>query len=166
MKSINLGILLASVSAVTFTGCATSSSRPIYQSSQVGQMITEEQGEILDVREVLIQAPHSQAGSAGVGSRMGGAIAAAAVLGSPIQAAMEGARVVGGIAGANADNKNGEELTIRLKDGRTVVVVQQRGDTPFAIGEKVKIQSGSSTSIYGGGNTRVVHDDTVYAKSF
>ena len=73
--------------------------------------------------------------------------------------------MIGGAAGAVADNKNGEELTILMKDGRTVVVVQERGDVPFAIGERVKIMSGSSTSIYGGGNTHVVHDES-YVKSF
>jgi outer membrane lipoprotein SlyB len=128
-------------------------------------MISEQQGEVIGVQDVLIKAQTSQAGSAGVGSRVGSAAVASAILGSPIHAAVAAGQVIGGIAGASADNKNGEELTILLKDGRTVVVVQERGSVPFAIGEKVKLKSGSSSSIYGGGNTRVEHDEA-YAKSF
>lgn len=86
-------------------------------------------------------------------------------MGSAIGAVATAGDVIGGIAGAAADNKNGEELTILLKDGRTVVVVQEAGTVPFSVGEKVKVKSGSSSSIFGGPNTRVDHDDT-YAKSF
>jgi len=167
MNSKNVWISLAGISAWVFAGCASSSSsRPVYSSSQVGQVITQDTGEIIGVQDVLIQGQTSQAGSAGVGSRMGSAVATSAILGSPIHAAVAAGQMIGGIAGAGADNKNGEELTIRLKDGSTIIVVQERGETPFAVGERVKIVKGANGSIYGGPNTRVVHDDGVYAKSF
>ncbi|MEO7412028.1 MAG: hypothetical protein ABIZ81_01610 [Opitutaceae bacterium] len=165
MNSKIVWVSLAGVAAVGLFGCATASKRPVYDSSQVGQVISEQRGEVIGVQDVLIKAPSSQAGSAGVGSRMGSAAATAAILGSPIHAAVAASQVIGGMAGASADNRNGEELTILLKDGRTVVVVQERGDAPFAIGEKVKIMSGSSGSVYGGANTRVLHDEA-YVKSF
>lgn len=166
MNSRNGWILFAGISVWALTGCgSSSSSRPVYNSSQVGQMISEQQGEIIGVQDVLIKAQTSQAGSPGMGSRMGSAAVTSAILGSPIHAAVAAGQAIGGIAGAAADNKNGEELTILLKDGRTVVIVQERGNVPFAVGEKVKLKSGSGTSIYGGPSTQVEHDDT-YAKSF
>jgi len=57
------------------------------------------------------------------------------------------------------DNSRGEELTILLKDGRTVVESCRSGASSFAIGDQVKILSGSSSSIYGGPSTQVVRDD-------
>ena len=144
-------------------GCSTASSsrRPVYSASQVGQMISEQQGEVIGVQDVVIQAPTSRSGSAGAGSQIGSAVVGAAITGSPIQAAAAAGRVLGGIAGAGADNRNGEEITVLLKDGRTVVVVQERGATPFSIGDRVKILSGAGNSVYGGGNTRVVRDEVV-----
>jgi outer membrane lipoprotein SlyB len=165
MNSKSVGIFLGTVAVGVLAGCATGSKTPVYESNQVGQVISEDRGEIIGVQDVLIKAPTTQAGSAGVGSRMGSAVATSAILGSPISAVIAAGQMIGGAAGAAADNKNGEELTILTKDGRTVVVVQERGDVPFAIGERVKIMSGSSTSIYGGGNTHVVHDEGS-AKSF
>jgi outer membrane lipoprotein SlyB len=165
MSSKPVLVFLAASAASLFAGCATASKTPVYDSTQVGQMISEERGEVIAVQDVVIKARSSQAGSPGVGSRMGAAAATSAILGSPIHAAIAAGEMIGGIAGASADNKNGEELTILLKDGRTVMVVQERGETPFSIGERVKIVSGSSSSIYGGANTRVVHDETS-AKSF
>src|SRR4051812_24659 len=108
MNSKNVWVSLAGISALVFAGCASSSSsRPVYSSSQVGQVITQDTGEIIGVQDVLIQGQTSQAGSAGVGSRMGSAVATSAILGSPIHAAVAAGQMIGGIAGAGADNKNG-----------------------------------------------------------
>ena len=165
MNAKNVLVFLTGISALGLVGCATASKTPVYDSSQTGQIITEQQGEIVGVQDVLIKAPTSRAGSPGVGSRIGSAVGRAAVMGSAIGAAAAAGDVIGGMVGGSSDNKNGEELTILLKDGRTVVVVQERGEVPFTVGEKVKIKSGSSSSIYGGANTRVDHDET-YVKSF
>jgi outer membrane lipoprotein SlyB len=148
---------LAMIAGV-LAGCS-SPSTPVYESSQTGQMISEQRGEIVAVQDVVIKAPTAAAGSAGAGSRIGAGVAGAAITGNPISAVMAAGSVLGGIAGAGADNKKGEELTILLKDGRTVVIVQERGTVPFAIGEKVRIMSGSSGSIYGGPTSKVVRDD-------
>jgi outer membrane lipoprotein SlyB len=72
---------------------------------------------------------------------------------------MAAGRVVGSVVGAGADNQRGEEITVLLKDGRTIVVVQERGSVPFAIGDRVKVMSGSSGAIYGGGKAQIVRDD-------
>lgn len=161
MSSKLVLISLAAAAGVAFTGCASSSSTPVYQSNQVGQIITDQRGEIIGVRDVVIEAPKSARGSAGAGSRIGGAAVVGAVLGSPIYAAQVAGDVIGGVVGAGADNQRGEELSILLKDGRTVTVVQERGSVPFAIGDRVKVMTGSSSSVYGGPSTRVVRDDAV-----
>jgi outer membrane lipoprotein SlyB len=121
--------------------------------------MTSQSGEIIGVQDVVIKAPTAARGALGPGARIGSATAVAAVLGSPIHAAMAAGEVIGSAAGAGADNKKGEELTILMKDGRTIVVVQERGIVPFAIGERVKVMSGSGGSIYGGAKTQVVRDE-------
>src|ERR1051326_2798465 len=121
-------IFFATVPFVLLTGCVSTSKQPVYDSSQVGQMISEQKGEVIGVQDVVIKARTSQAGSPGIGSRIGWAAVTSAILGSPIHAAVAAGQALGGIAGAGMDNQQGEELTILLKDGRTVVVVQERGD--------------------------------------
>jgi outer membrane lipoprotein SlyB len=163
MRAKTFWFFLGFVPLVFLNGCVSSSKTPVYDSSQVGQMISEQAGEVINVQDVVIKARSSQAGSPGMGSRMGSAAVVSAVLGNPVHAVIAGAEAIGGVAGATMDNQRGEELTILLKDGRTVVVVQERGDVPFAIGDRVKILSGSGGSIYGGPTSQVVRDD-VYSK--
>jgi outer membrane lipoprotein SlyB len=152
-------LFFAGVVALVASGCVSSSRKPVYDSSQIGQIIREDQGEIIGVREVVIKAPSSRAGSPGVGSRMGGAAAAAAITGNPVAVAVAAGQMIGSAAGAVADNQRGEELTIVMRDGRTVMIVQELGEVPFVLGDRVKILSGSGTSIYGGAATHVVRDD-------
>ena len=158
-------VFLVAVAGVGLAGCGSASKTPVYDSSQVGQMISEQKGEIIGVQDVMIKARSSQAGSAGVGSRMGSAAVVSAVLGNPVHAVIAAGEMIGGAAGATMDNQKGEELTILMKDGHTVVVVQERGEVPFAIGDRVRILSGSSGSIYGGPSTQVVRDDAL-AKNY
>lgn len=145
--------------ACVFAGCASSPRTPVYDSNQVGQVITAQSGEVIGVQDVVIKAPSSRAGSTGVGAQIGSAAAVAAITGNPLNAAMAAGRVVGSVVGAGADNQRGEEITVLLKDGRTIVVVQERGSVPFAIGDRVKVMSGSSGAIYGGGKAQIVRDD-------
>jgi outer membrane lipoprotein SlyB len=160
MSSKTVLLSVAAISAGVLSGCTSSSSRtPVYDRSQVGHVITEQRGEIIGVQDVVIKARSSSAGSAGVGSRVGSAAVAAAVLGSPIGAAVAAGQAIGGIAGASMDNERGEELTILMKDGRSIVVVQPRGTVPFSIGDRVRVMTGSSSSIYGDPSTRVVPDE-------
>ena len=144
---------LAAGASLLLVGCGTSRRTPVYDRSQVGQIISEQSGEILAVQEVVIKAPTSRAGSAGAGSRIGSAAAGAAISGNPVAIAVAASQIIGGAAGAIADNQRGEELTILLKDGRTVVIVQERGRVPFGVGDRVRIMSG-------GTHDRVVRDET------
>lgn len=153
---------LGTVALVVGLGACVSStppSTPVYTRSQTGQVINEQRGEIIDVRDVVIQAPGASAGSAGAGSRIGSGVISSAVTGNPIGAAIAAGSVLGGIAGARADNKMGEEITILLPSGQTIIVVQERSKPPFAIGEKVRILSGTSGSVYTGPSTKVVRDE-------
>jgi outer membrane lipoprotein SlyB len=159
-KTVLLSV--AVISAGFLGGCSSPAARtPVYDSSQVGHVITEQKGEIIGVQDVVIKARSSTRGSAGAGSRIGGAAVVGAILGSPIYAAQVAGDVIGSVAGSSMDNERGEELTILMKDGRSIVVVQPRGAVPFAIGDRVRIMTGSSNSMYGDPSTRVVSDDTV-----
>ena len=138
------------------------SSLPVYDSSQVGSVIRSQSGEILSVRDVMIKAGSQQQGSTGMGARIGGAAGRGAIYGGAGAAIGAAGAVVGeavgAVAGARADDKKGEEITVLVEGGGTVTIVQERGTTPLAPGERVKIVTGASSSIYGGGNTQVVRD--------
>jgi len=155
-------IYIAGVVGVLMAGCnSRSSSLPVYDRTQVGQVVSEQRGEVVAVRDVLIQGQRTQAGSTGSGARIGSAAVTGAILGAPERAV---AAVVGSIAGSAAgaklDDRMGEEITVMLEGGRTVVIVQERvpGDTPMAPGERVRLQTGTSSGL-GSGNSRVVRDD-------
>lgn len=146
-------------------GCASSSSSnmPVYDRSQVGQVVTGQRGEVVSARDVLIKGQAEQQGSAGRGARIGSAAVTGAIFGAPERAV---ANVIGGMAGsaigAKADDKIGEEVVIMLEGGKTVTVVQERvaGVAPLAPGERVILQSGSGSSMQGSGNSKVIRDES------
>lgn len=148
-----------------FNGCA-SSSKPVYDQSQVGRIIREQKGEIVAVRDVIIK-PTDPLGTlrGGTGRQIGSAIGTAAV-GGVTRAVERIGSVVGGDIGAKMDEKAGEEITIRLQNDEEIVIVQERGETPLAVGERVKIQTSASAVPsrigigvpMGGSTARVVRD--------
>jgi outer membrane lipoprotein SlyB len=144
-------------------GCVGSSSTPVYKSSQVGSPITAKSGTIVAVREVVIEAPSRSPYSTGPGATIGSAAVAGAMMGNPMAVAGALGGVVGGSAGAKLDNKIGDELTVTLEGGQTIVIVQERGNDPLMPGDRVLVQTGMPTSVYGGGTTQVIRDDTVAA---
>jgi len=162
MRSSTAIFLGVSIGAVLLSGCGgRSSTLPVYDSNQVGQVIREQRGEIVAVRDVLIKAPSAPAGSTGAGSRIGAGTVVGIITGSPTAVAGAIGSVVGGSVGARADDRLGEEITIMVEGGQSVVIVQERDRNvaPLAIGERVKILTGSgSTSIYGGSTAKVVRD--------
>jgi len=150
------------VSAMVFAvaGCGSAAKKPIYTTGQTGQVIREERGEIVAVRDVVIKPTDVGILRGGPGRQIGSAVGRAVIAGSVIGAAAAVGGVVGGEIGSKADEKAGEEITIRVAGTEEVViVVQERGETPLAVGEQVKIQSaGSAGNVpgVGGGNVRVV----------
>jgi outer membrane lipoprotein SlyB len=138
-------------------GCGHSASRPVYSgptgtattvAAPVG--VAEQRGRIISVRDVEIRdaAPASSSSSGGklataVGVVMGN-------IGSI-------ARAVGDVVDSAKPSRPGEELTILVDDGRTVQIVQELGDPPFAPGDRVVIQKGVSSG-GGGGTSRVIRE--------
>jgi hypothetical protein len=53
----------------------------------------------------------------------------------------------------------GEELTIRLVDGRLIFVVQERNDPPFAVTERVRVLHERPNEVTGESRTKVVRAD-------
>jgi outer membrane lipoprotein SlyB len=152
------GTLLAALVA----GCNSGpSNMPVYDRSQVGQVVSGQRGEVLGVRDVVIKGQADQQGSAGRGARVGSAAVVGAIYGNPLPAvAAAVGSMAGGAAGSKLDDRMGEEITIMLEGGRTVTVVQERvtGVPPLAPGERVLVQSGGSTSS-GTGSSRVLRDE-------
>jgi outer membrane lipoprotein SlyB len=141
-----LGGLLAALA-----GCssAASSRTPIYTQAEIGQAISQQSGEILSVRDVIIT-PNSTVGrgAQGAGSRIGGAAVVGAITGSPLAIASAVGSVVGEAGGTKLDNVRGEEITVQLRDGQVVTVVQERSDPPMAPGERiVVVTTGSSANL-------------------
>jgi outer membrane lipoprotein SlyB len=161
------GIFAALASgALALGGCTNTSRLPVYESSQVGSVIKTQGGEIVSVRDVVIKAPSSSAGSTGMGSRIGAAAGRSAIYGGAAAAASAATSVVGeaigAVAGARADDKLGEEITVAIEGGQVVTIVQEQSKPPLAPGERVRIVTGVNTGIYGnGGGTKVVRDDEV-----
>jgi outer membrane lipoprotein SlyB len=144
------------VSALTavllLAGCASedsgSGSRPVYTASQAGQVISQDAGMVTAVEEVVIQGSSSYPGAPGTGSQLGSAVGRSVLSGDPL--AMVGAigGIMGGKAGANLDNQIGDKITITLDSGKTITVVQARDkQQPIMPGERVVIESGSTTSV-------------------
>ncbi len=146
-------------------GGAASSPTPVYSQSQVGTPISSRKGEIIGVVDVTIEAPSRAAGSTGRGATVGAAAMAGAATGNPLAMAGAMGGILGGSAGAKLDNQPGQELTILLENGQTMVIVQERGEDPLSVGDKVAVQTGAATNIYGGGTTRVIRDTTAVANN-
>ena len=149
------------------TGCSSSSrsNLPVYDSAQIGQVIREQRGEVVSVRDVLIRAPSAPAGSTGAGSRIGAATVAGIITGSPVAVASAVGSVLGSNVGARADDRLGEEITVMVEGGQSVIIVQERNGPPLGIGERVKVLTGSGTSIYGGPSAKVIRESP-YAATY
>jgi outer membrane lipoprotein SlyB len=146
---------LVAAAVTLVSGCASSPNTTVYKAGQTNQMITAQLGEVVAVHDVVIQASSSQSGSAGTGASIGSALGGS-ILGDPVTAVAGAAgRAVGSSLGAGADNQRGEEITVTLRDGRTVLIVQEKGAIPFAVGDRVKIMTGSGMMA----ESRVVRDE-------
>ena len=152
--------------AAFITGCSSSprSNLPVYDSAQIGQVIREQRGEVVAVRDVLIRAPSTPAGSTGTGSRIGAATVAGIITRSPVAVASAVGSVLGGNVGARVDDRLGEEITVMVEGGQSVIIVQERNGPPIGIGERVKVLTGSNSSIYGGPSAKVIRESNFAAR--
>ena len=132
-------------------GCASDSSsgsRPVYTANQAGQVISQDAGMVTAVEEVLIQGSSNYPGAPGMGSQVGRAVGQGVLSGNPLYVVGAIGGIMGGKAGANLDNQIGDKITITLDSGKTITVVQARDkQQPIMPGERVVIESGSTTSV-------------------
>jgi len=124
-----------------------------YSRQEAGQTQTVRTGTVTEVRYVKLQG-QSTAGSL-IGAVAGGVAGNQVGAGSGKTLATLAGVGVGALAGSAAEqqmsNRQGVELTIRMKDGETMAITQQH--TPretFSVGDRVRV-------IYGSGRTRVSH---------
>jgi len=140
--------LVSLTAAALIAGCASSNSGEVYSRDQVRVTQTVQPGTVEFVKNVQIEGTKS-----GVGSVAGGV--AGGVLGSTIGggkgsvlAALGGA-AVGAVGGAVAEEKltkkAGLEITVQLDNGSTIVVVQE-ADVMFAVGDRVRVLTGSGVT--------------------
>jgi outer membrane lipoprotein SlyB len=136
-----------------WAGCTFPSSRRVVPAVQAGTMQNIDTGVVIGVREINIEGQKSNLGLIG-----GGAIGAAATkpaAGSGRTAALgqAAASVAGAVAGQAveevATRKRAQEITVRLDDGRTVVVTQEVSTGLYQDGDRVRIVNG------GGAGARV-----------
>jgi outer membrane lipoprotein SlyB len=128
-------------------GCTIPSSKPMVPAAQAGQLQTSEVGTVVKTRDVAIEGRRSQLGQYG-GAVIGGAAARpAGGIGSTGGAlGVAAASVVGAIAGESveeyATRKRAQEITIQLKDGNLVTIVQE-APPDFLPGDVVEIMHGA-----------------------
>jgi len=128
-------IIVSAALAAGLSGCAGFYPAPTVSRAAVDQVMHAETGTITSIRYVAVedQSP--------VGTLLG-AVAGAA-LGHTIGKGhgRDLATVFGGLTGAYVGNQvskaNAQELTIRLKNGRTIVVIKK--GTQFYPGERVRV---------------------------
>ena len=140
---------ILSFAALTLVaGCATDVVRPGEQ-PQASQ--TVRMGVVEGVRDVQIDGgkPATGAGAA-IGAVVGGVAGAyvgsgrGSIIGTVIGS------VLGGLGGSQAEQAAGRraglELTVRLDEGRTMVIAQAQGDGQFKAGDRVRVVSDGATA--------------------
>lgn len=162
MKHRLLFILLAAL-AVGLTGCTTTRGGEPVSRNQVGVAQQVRTGTVTDVRIVTIEGSNS-----GVGAIAGGATGAAVAsknIGSGSGKILSG--VAGGVLGAIAGQKTeeaitqeeGQEITVRLDNGRTVRIVQPLRQAYIVEGERVTVSGGQVRPAPGSPDPRSGTDD-------
>ena len=155
MKRAVLWIALAGVLA----GCGPSYSPDTYASTAVQQANKVEQGVIVGVRRVAVQA--SGATGAVVGGAAGGIAASTAPVGGVGSALTTlGGTLVGGIVGTGVERATGDtfasEYIVKKPNGE-LISVTQKDEMPLTLGQKVLVIAGSQA--------RIVADYTVVEKT-
>lgn len=129
------GLMVASV------GCTFPSSRHTLPRSAAGSMAVERTGVVTNVREVNIEGRRTNLGMFGGG--LVGSAAASGGSGVGGAVAQAGGAVVGAIAGQAieeaATRDKAQEITVRLDDGRTVVVTQEVSTGLYQDGDRVRV---------------------------
>lgn len=139
--------LFFALGAVALTaGCTFPSSTSIYDRNSAGRTMNIDTGDVVAVRSVQISGRNTIVGVGG-GALIGSAAASggSGVGGAVVQAAgAVGGAVLGEAVEEVATRKSAQEITIKLKSGDTIAVVQpiaQEGH--FSVGDHVHVMHGS-----------------------
>lgn len=142
--------LVLSVAVLVSAGCTLPSSRRTVPTAQANVMQNVDTGTVTSVREVNIEGQKTSLGTFG-GGIVGGAAASGGrgVSGALVQAA---GSVAGAIAGQAVEEgvtrKVAQEITVRLDDGRNVVITQKVDGGLFREGDRVRVlNSGRSAQV-------------------
>lgn len=152
MKTKPLTLVFAVALVAACVGCTFPYSRRTVPRSQVGLVQTVEAGTVTSARVVDVEGERSPIGVFG-----GGLVGSAATKpgrgdssrsGAVIQA---GGAVAGAIVGSAVEEvvtrKTAQELTVRLDDGRTVVVTQIASGDLFRDGDRVHVLNGGGARV-------------------
>ena len=140
MKTVNNGLLIVLISIIA-VGCAPSMSGSTYSRDQAQKVQTVHEGEVIMVREVLIEGTKSGLGGL-AGGIMGFALGSTIGGGSGKGVARAAGTVAGAAAGGaieeDATRQKGLEITIKLDNGQVVSIVQA-ADEKFDEGDLVRV---------------------------
>jgi hypothetical protein len=111
----------------------------------IGEIAREEKGEIVTVRDTRIDLSTGMARSMTTHSPR-------------IPVGPVGVRVPVTLGGEKKTEIPGEEISVRLRDGKMVMIVQELSSPPFAPGERVRVQYEKPDELNGVSRTKVVRD--------
>ena len=140
MKTAKNGLLVILIGLIA-AGCASSMSGSTYSRNQAQKVQTVHEGEVIMVREVLIEGTKSGLGGlAGgiMGFALGGTIGGGSGKGLARAAGTVGGAAAGGAIEEGATRQKGLEITIQLENGRVVSIVQA-ADERFDEGDLVRV---------------------------
>ena len=143
-------VLLLGASVITFgSGCTRNISSNNYNSASVGESANTYQGVIISAQKVNVSETEklSENGMGiGLGAAAGGLAGSALSMGHGGHgglAAMAGGAILGGVAGAFAEqalgNQDGMKYTVRLNNG-VIKSVVQGADNPMSVGQRVFLE--------------------------
>ncbi|WP_313438559.1 glycine zipper 2TM domain-containing protein [Novosphingobium sp.] len=153
MKTPAFSVVCAGVSILALSGCTPQTGVSSFSRNEAGQVATVQFGEVLAIREVVIQPGQTRLGTVAGGAL--GAIGGSQV-GSSTAANIAGGvtgAVVGGAIGSAVQGSSrtaGIEITMRLDSGDNVAVVQPGDPRDFRVGDRVRLAGTSE-------NARVTH---------
>ncbi len=137
--SLSAAALLSAT--ILLSGCASSMSNRNYSLNEAYQPMNVQYGTVDSVRSVLIQGAQTGVGPM-AGAVIGGAAGNAVGGGNGQIITTVAGALLGGLAGAAAEagasRQEGQQITIRMDDGRLIAVVQS-GKVAFTSGERVQV---------------------------
>ena len=149
MKTARLILCMLAIPAVLGTaGCVSSKAGDVYSRDEARRVMTFREGTLMAVKKVKLEGTKSGIGT-GTGAVVGGVAGSTVGQGKgAIVGAVLGA-VVGGIAGAASEEgltrEEALELTVKLDNGESMIVVQGIGEDKFVVGERVRVVNSSGT---------------------